>query len=78
MSGTSFQCAIRSTPPGRAAAVKASGVSAADWVKQRKRPATAEPLVPSICTTMVSSRRGRVAQLLVIMPTAPPCIFSRA
>jgi len=49
-----------------------SGVLTALWVKQRMRPATADPAVPSICTTIVSSRRTRVAQLLVIIPTAPP------
>ena len=41
----------------------AAGVAASAWALQSRRPATAEPLVPSTCRVSRSSRRTRTHQL---------------
>ena len=61
--GLTLQADLTPYTPG--ANDNASGVAAADWMKQRLRPATAEPSVPSICTHIVSSRRTRVTHELL-------------
>src|SRR5260221_3969974 len=47
-------------------------VSASAWVKQRVRPATAEPRVPSTWNVTRSSRRTRTHQELLKCAMTPP------
>jgi hypothetical protein len=59
LSGTSAQSPRASTSGGASGFHTGIGVAALDWARQRRRPATALPCVPSTWNSTSSSRNTR-------------------
>ena len=72
LSGTSSHCEKKFMVCGTSGFHTGRGVFTRAWVKQRVRPATAEPCVPSTWNVTRSSRRTRTHHDEFMCATMPP------